>query len=86
MGTICGGVTSLALKILILAYFCMRTIHVINYEDLTITSYSVIVDRSQMVDPINFGEYGQQLAFGLFDNLTGLPKYIDPRLGKFVVS
>ena len=43
--TMCGGFFSLALRILILAFFCMQLASVIEYTDPDIVSYQVMEDR-----------------------------------------
>ena len=43
--TIGGGLASFCLKVLIIAYFCLQTIHVFSYEDPQISSFSVLDSR-----------------------------------------
>ena len=37
--TLCGGIVSLVLRILIIAFFCMQTLAVFEYSDPVISSY-----------------------------------------------
>ena len=46
--TTCGGFLTLCLQILSLAYFAMRLIVVIEYDDANIGSYEVFEDRGKM--------------------------------------
>ena len=57
-GTIGGGVISLCLGGLILAYLSMRTIAVNQHKDPDISSYIVYEDRQKMDSSINLAEYG----------------------------
>ena len=57
-GTISGGVLSLCLGGLILAYLCMRTIALTKFKDPDLSSYTVYDDRKNMDAPINLAEYG----------------------------
>ena len=63
-GTLCGGVVSLIVRILIMTYFIIRTIDVIEFNDPAISSFTIIEDRSEMEEPLNFADYNQQLIFG----------------------
>ena len=56
-GMLCGGVASLSLGILILAYFCMRLLAVTQFDDPVINSYMIGEDRDKMNTPISFGGY-----------------------------
>ena len=57
-GTLCGGVASLCLSGLILAYFCMKALDVASFSDLAINSYTIHIDRSNMKEsPINLLDY-----------------------------
>ena len=56
IGTLGGGMVSICLSILILNYFCMRTIAVTQHADPAI-SYSIMYeDRGKMEEPINLAE------------------------------
>ena len=57
-GTMCGGVASVCLSGLILAYFCMRALDVASFKDPAIVNYTIMEDRSEdMESPINLGDY-----------------------------
>ena len=56
-GTLGGGTVSVCLGGLILAYFCMRMLAVVNYQDPTITNYFITEDRTLMQEPIIFADY-----------------------------
>ena len=55
-GTLGGGTVSVCLGGLILAYFCMRMLAVVNYQDPAVTNYFILEDRS-LQEPINFADY-----------------------------
>ena len=57
-GTLGGGVASVCLSSLILAYFCMRAIDIASFKDPSIVNFSKQEDRSKMNSPINLGDYG----------------------------
>lgn len=57
-GTLGGGVVSICLSGLVLAYLCIRMIAVTQFKDPAINSYTVFEDRSKMGTPINLAEYG----------------------------
>ena len=57
-GTLCGGVVSVGLSILILAYFCIRSIAVTQYKDPAINSYIVFENRGKMKKALNLADYG----------------------------
>ena len=59
--TMCGGCFSLALRMLILAFFCMQLAAVIQYDDPKILSYQVMEDRSQMDEQFTLSDYKMNL-------------------------
>ena len=65
--TLCGGCFSLALRVLILAFFCMQLAAVIQYDDPNILSYQVMEDRSQMDEPYVLSDYNVNFYFNFFD-------------------
>ena len=56
-GTLCGGVASIGLKILILAYFCLRLHSVVSFEDPTLSSYTIMEDRTLSDESYNLADY-----------------------------
>ena len=51
--TLGGGIASICLRILVLTYFCIRTIDLIGYKDPDISSYVIMADREAMKEPYN---------------------------------
>ena len=81
-GTVGGGAASLCLQTLLLAFFAIRIITVVDFEDPALSSYSIQVNRSSMTSPYSYHDYHQQLIFSFFDMLTFQPIDLDPRIGK----
>ena len=82
-GTLCGGLTSFLLTTIVFAYFCIRAVAMLNYDDPTISSFTINEDRSNMENPIRFGEFGQQLVFGFINIESGAVTDLDERIGSF---
>ena len=76
----------MCLDVLVLAYFVMRVIAVVNYQDPAITSYSIREDRNEMESPYNFAEFNQNLAFVMMEADTVTPVSIDPRYGDLYIT
>ena len=83
--TTCGGFLTLCLQILSLAYFAMRLIVVIEYDDANIGSYEVFEDRGKMFEELNFADLNFNFFFCFVDTLTGKPMKLDPRIGQFEI-
>ena len=56
-GTLCGGIASISLQIIILTYFCMRLLSVVNFEELQLSSYTIMEDRNLMDMPLILGDH-----------------------------
>ena len=55
--TLIGGVTSVALQVLILIYFTVKCLEVANYKDPEIVSYQIMEDRTEMTEFLNAADY-----------------------------
>ena len=84
-GTVVGGVASVLLQLLTLAYFCMRLISVTSYEDPQITGYDIRNARQNMDDSLKMSDYSQLLAFGFHDP-DNKPVNLEPRIGSFSLT
>ena len=63
--TLGGGIATVCLKVLILGYFMMQTLAVLNYEDPKIGSYEVFESRrTSNMEPMNLGEYALSFFIG----------------------
>lgn len=80
-GTLGGGLVSVCLKTLILAFFCMRLVALTGFQDPAISSHIVMEDRSKMQESINFGDYDQSIKIGFSRDNNILPVALDPRIG-----
>ena len=85
-GTLGGGVVSVGLSGLILAYFCIRMLAVTTYQDPNITNYTVLEDRSKLDEPLNFADYRQKITFGFMKAPSVMPVGLDPRIGRIKLS
>ena len=56
--TSAGGLASIFLRVVVLIFFIMQLIAVVEHEDPTITSYEILEDRSKMTvsDFVNAGD------------------------------
>ena len=54
-GTLLGGLCSICLTLITLAYFCMRLIDVVSHQDPSISSFTINENRSQMEDDLSLG-------------------------------
>ena len=57
-GTLGGGLASVGIAGLMLAYFCIRSLDVYSFRDPAISSFTISEDRAKMDAPISFGELG----------------------------
>ena len=80
-GTLGGGLVSVCLKTLILAFFCMRLVALTGFQDPAISSHIVMEDRSKMQESINFGDYDQSIMIGFSRDNNIVPVALDPRIG-----
>ena len=85
VGTMCGGILTLLVQLVIAAYFCTRLQAVISHQDPQITSYSISEDRANLESSINLAEYRQALHFGFVDRYTLRPKPLAPEIGRFLM-
>ena len=85
-GTMSGGIVSICVYILILTFFGIRSMTVVNYEDPTLSSFTVMEDRSKMLSPISLADYHQRIYFSFQDLKSLIPKVLDARIGKFHLS
>ena len=82
--TIGGGFASLCLQVVVLAFFVMRLIAILNNDDSKISSYLIIESRNEMKEPLSFAEHSMQLYFGFQDkNFKFVP--LDPKIGSFTL-
>ena len=63
-GTVGGGLATLTLKLLVLAFLVKQVIQLANYGDPTISSYEIYREGTDMTDPINAHEMGVQIYLG----------------------
>ena len=66
-GTMCGGTASICLRALTLAFFIMRLVTLAEFDDSSISSFTIMEDRSVMENPISMGEFHQQLFLTFYD-------------------
>ena len=66
--TLGGGIASLCLRALILSYLAMQLLAVFNYDDPTISSFTIIEDRTQMKEPMSFEDYNVSFIFNFVSN------------------
>ena len=57
-GTVGGGLATIALWLLVLAFLVKQVVQLASYGDPTISSYEIYRDRDDMTDPINAHEMG----------------------------
>lgn len=62
-----GGLVSILLGFLTLSFLCMRLMILFKYEDLKISSYTILEDRGEMTKAINLGDYNARFVFGFFN-------------------
>ena len=67
--SVCGGMISICLKLLITFYFCIQLLNVVNYSDPTIGSYTVLDDRQGM-EPANLMDNSMRVFFCMTDLLA----------------
>ena len=60
-----GGLASIALKILILTFFCMQLMAVVTYKDPQVNSFEIMESRSSMDEPMNLAANNFSFYFGL---------------------
>ena len=63
-GTVGGGLATLALRLLVLAFLVKQVIQLANYGDPTISSYEIYREGTDMTEPINAHEMGVQIYLG----------------------
>ena len=81
--TLGGGIASLCLRALILSYLAMQLLAVFNYDDPTISSFTIIEDRTKMKEPMSLGDYNVDIAFFFMSNKGASPVQLDPNIGRF---
>ena len=69
-GTVGGGIATVCLSTLILAYFCIRMLDVTTFADPVISSYTIMEDRNKMEAPINLQDFNLAIWFGFISKLT----------------
>lgn len=61
----------------------MRLVVLFSYQDLSLSSYSVMTERDNMEHPINFNDTNVRFYFGFADRHSFAPAVLDPRIGEF---
>ena len=84
--TIPGALASICSSFIVISFFCVQLLTLLNYDNPDINYQSVLEDRSLMQEPLNLAEHNLSLYFMFMENSSSLPVVIDPRIGQFQLS
>ena len=72
---------SIFLKLLLMTFFCIQTLKVVDYSDNSLNVYAVLDQRNDMPEPVELIDYNMRIYFGMGD-LNAAPVLMDPRIGR----